>query len=37
VVLSIVAVATAWSGYQAARWEAVSAKQVQITSEAGDF
>jgi len=27
VVLSVVAVATAWSGYQAARWEAASAKQ----------
>ena len=32
VVLSIVAVATAWSGYQAARWEAVSAKQYALAS-----
>ena len=32
VVLSIVAVATAWSGYQAARWEAASAKQYALVS-----
>lgn len=32
VVLSIVAVATAWSGYQASRWEAVSAKQYALAS-----
>lgn len=32
VVLSIVAVATAWSGYQAARWEAVSAKNYALES-----
>ena len=30
VVLSIVAVATAWSGYQAARWEAASAKHYAL-------
>jgi hypothetical protein len=32
VVLSIVAVATAWSGYQASRWEAVSAQQYSLAS-----
>jgi hypothetical protein len=32
VVLSIVAVATAWSGYQAARWVAVSTKQYALAS-----
>ena len=30
--LSVVAVATAWSGYQAARWEARSAKQYAIVA-----
>jgi hypothetical protein len=33
IVLSIVAVATAWSGYQAARWEAASAKQYAMASQ----
>lgn len=32
IVLSIVAVATAWSGYQAARWEGVSAQQYFLAS-----
>jgi hypothetical protein len=32
VVLSIVAVATAWSGYQAAKWSALSAKQYSQAS-----
>src|SRR5271157_829732 len=32
VVLSIVAVATAWSGYEAARWDALSAKQYALVS-----
>jgi len=32
VVLSIVAVATAWSGYQAAKWGALSAKQYSQAS-----
>ena len=32
VVLSIVAVATAWSGYQAAKWDALSAKQYTLAS-----
>jgi hypothetical protein len=32
IVLSIVAVATAWSGYQAAGWDALSAKQYALAS-----
>jgi hypothetical protein len=32
IVLSVVAVATAWSGYQAARWEAASAKEYALVS-----
>jgi len=32
VVLSIVAVATAWSGYQAAKWDALSAKQYALVA-----
>ena len=32
IVLSIVAVATAWSGYQAARWESLSAQQYFLAS-----
>lgn len=32
VALSIVAVATAWSGYQAARWDAASTKQYALAS-----
>lgn len=32
VVLSIVAVATAWSGYQAANWDALSAKQYALVA-----
>ncbi len=32
IVLSIVAVATAWSGYQASRWEGVSAQQYSLAS-----
>lgn len=35
VVLSVVAVATAWSGYQAARWEAASARQYAMVSQVG--
>lgn len=31
-VLAIVAVATAWSGYQAARWDAISAQQYSVQS-----
>jgi hypothetical protein len=34
VVLSIVAVATAWSGYQAAKWDALSAKQYALVAVA---
>ena len=34
VVLSIVAVVTAWSGYQAARWDALSAKQYALSGSA---
>jgi hypothetical protein len=34
VALSIVAVATAWSGYQAAKWDAHSAKQYALVSRA---
>lgn len=33
IVLSVVAVATAWSGYQAARWEAASAKHYALASQ----
>src|SRR4051812_16464153 len=33
-VLAIVAVATAWSGYQAARWDARSAQYYQLASRA---
>jgi len=36
VVLSIVAVATAWSGYQAAKWDAVSSQQYTLASLAND-
>jgi len=36
VVLSIVAVATAWSGYQAAKWDALSSKQYTLASLAND-
>jgi hypothetical protein len=32
VVLAVVAVATAWSGYQAAKWDALSAEQYQLAS-----
>lgn len=32
IVLAIVAVATAWSGYQAAKWDALSAKQYALNS-----
>ncbi len=32
VVLAIVAIATAWSGYQAAKWDALSAKYYQLAS-----
>jgi len=32
IVLSIVAVATAWSGYQAARWDAVSSLQYSLAT-----
>ena len=32
VALSIVAVATAWSGYQAAKWDALSAKQYALVA-----
>ena len=32
VVLSIVAIATAWSGYQAAKWDALSAKQYALVA-----
>ncbi|MGA3212659.1 MAG: hypothetical protein ABSD20_15240 [Terriglobales bacterium] len=32
VVLAVVAVATAWSGYQAAKWDALSAKQYNVAS-----
>ena len=34
IVLSVVAVATAWSGYQAAKWDALSAKQYALNSTA---
>jgi len=36
VVLSIVAVATAWSGYQAAKWDALSSQQYTLASLATD-
>jgi hypothetical protein len=36
VVLSIVAVATAWSGYQAAKWDALSSKRYTLASLAND-
>jgi hypothetical protein len=36
VVLSIVAVATAWSGYQAAKWDAVSSQQYTLASLSND-
>jgi hypothetical protein len=32
VVLAIVAVATAWSGYQASKWDALSAKYYSLAS-----
>lgn len=32
IVLAIVAIATAWSGYQAARWDAYSAKQYSLNA-----
>ena len=35
-VLSIVAVATAWSGYQAAKWDALSSKQYTLASLANN-
>ena len=34
VVLAMVAVATAWSGYQAAKWDALSAQQYNLASRA---
>ncbi len=34
IVLAIVAVATAWSGYQAAKWDALSAKQYALNADA---
>ena len=34
IVLAIVAVATAWSGYQAAKWDALSAKQYALNANA---
>ncbi len=33
-VLAIVAVATAWSGYQASRWDALSAQNYNLASRA---
>ncbi len=32
--LAVVAVATAWSGYQAAKWDALSAKQYALNASA---
>jgi hypothetical protein len=34
IVLAIVAIATAWSGYQAAKWDALSAEQYALTGRA---
>jgi hypothetical protein len=34
VVLAMVAIATAWSGYQAAKWDALSAQQYNLASRA---